>query len=519
MPTRKALRGGGGGGGVRGRCQRRRRGRADTTGDSRRVPSCFAISQEAEELGVPSPPSGSGGGGARPPGGQGFEQPSSGAKRRRRRRAPARPPSARSTASMALRARSAWPPPGLSLLSLLSPLCWATPGAGTGTVGVLAPAQVRGFLGDTATLPCHLQPPPEQDALVTLVTWLRREPAGGARSVAVFHPTQGPSFPEPGRLEFVAARPGEKLRDASLAVRDLRAEDEANYTCQFAMFPEGSRSASTRLRVLAQPQNEAESLEVPLSRWLSPEPVPVARCISKGGRPPARISWPSPLNEKANESQVPGPLPGTTTVISLLTLTSSSQEDGKNVTCQVEHESFEEPVQLPVKLTVLHPPEVSISGYDDDWYLGRSEATLSCDVRSNPEPTGYDWSTTRGPLPPSAVAQGSRLLIHTVDDLINTTFICRVTNTLGTSQAELTVLGRAGPSGEPSAASWSPTTIAILTVVIVAGVALLAFLIYFLRSRNSRQASYKPSANGTVSYSAVNCGASSPQETPTEGTR
>nr|XP_008538425.1 PREDICTED: poliovirus receptor [Equus przewalskii] len=360
--------------------------------------------------------------------------------------------------------------------------------AGTGTVGVLAPAQVRGFLGDTATLPCHLQPPPEQDALVTLVTWLRREPAGGARSVAVFHPTQGPSFPEPGRLEFVAARPGEKLRDASLALP-------------------------------AQPQNEAESLEVPLSRWLSPEPVPVARCISKGGRPPARISWPSPLNEKANESQVPGPLPGTTTVISLLTLTSSSQEDGKNVTCQVEHESFEEPVQLPVKLTVLHPPEVSISGYDDNWYLGRSEATLSCDVRSNPEPTGYDWSTTRGPLPPSAVAQGSRLLIHTVDDLINTTFICRVTNTLGTSQAELTVLVRAGPSGEPSAASWSPTTIAVLTVVIVAGVALLAFLIYFLRSRNSRQASYNPSANGTVSYSAVNCGASSPQETPTEGTR
>ncbi|XP_070080715.1 poliovirus receptor homolog isoform X4 [Equus przewalskii] len=412
MPTHKALRGGGGGG-VRGRCQRRRRGRADTTGDSRRVPSCFAISQEAEELGVPSPPSGSGGGGARPPGGQGFVQPSSGAKRRRRRRAPARPPSARSTASMALRARPAWPP---LLLSLLSPLCWATPGAGTGTVGVLAPAQVRGFLGDTATLPCHLQPPPEQDALVTLVTWLRREPAGGARSVAVFHPTQGPSFPEPGRLEFVAARPGEKLRNASLAVRDLRAEDEANYTCQFAMFPEGSRSASTRLRV-------------------------------------------------------------------------------------------------------LDPPEVSISGYDDNWYLGRSEATLSCDVRSNPEPTGYDWSTTRGPLPPSAVAQGSRLLIHTVDDLINTTFICRVTNTLGTSQAELTVLVRAGPSGEPSAASWSPTTIAVLTVVIVAGVALLAFLIYFLWSRNSRQASYNPSANGTVSYSAVNCGASSPQETPTEGTR
>ncbi|XP_014650544.1 PREDICTED: poliovirus receptor homolog [Ceratotherium simum simum] len=334
----------------------------------------------------------------------------------------------------------AWPQLLLSLLSV----SWAPLGAGTATVDVLAPAQVRGFLGATAQLPCRLQPP-ERDVRVTQVTWTRQA-RPGAPSVAVFHPAQGPSFAKPGRLEFVAARPGEELRDASLAVRELRAEDEDNYTCQFALFPQGSRSARTWLRVLAQPQNKAEPLEVPLSPRLSPEPVPVARCVSTGGRPPAHISWSSCLNEKANESQVPGPLPGTVTVISLLTLTPSSQEDGKNVTCRVEHESFEEPHLLPVILQVRYPPEVSISGYDDNWYLGRSEATLNCDVRSNPAPTGYDWNTTKGPLPPSAVAQGHQLLIHTVDSLINTTFICHVTNDLGTSQAELTVLVRE-PSG------------------------------------------------------------------------
>lgn len=45
-----------------------------------------------------------------------------------------------------------------------------------------------------------------------------------------------------------------------------------------------------------------------------------------------------------------------------------------------------------------------------------------------------------GPLPPSVVAQGAQLLIHTVDESINTTFICLVTNALGTGQAEVTVL-------------------------------------------------------------------------------
>uniref|UniRef100_A0A7N5KRI9 Ig-like domain-containing protein n=1 Tax=Ailuropoda melanoleuca TaxID=9646 RepID=A0A7N5KRI9_AILME len=354
----------------------------------------------------------------------------------------------------------------------------------TGTVGVLAPAQVRGRLGDTVELSCKLQPL-EHEVRVTQVTWTRRNAAGDDLNVAVFHPTQGPSFPEPGRLEFVAARPGEELRDGSLALRELRAEDEANYTCRFAMFPEGSRSGPYLAPRPGPASGIAGSPTLPI---LQPEPVPVACCVSSEGRPPAKISWPH-LDEKANESQVPGHLPGTFTVTSLLTLIPSSQADGKTVTCRVEHESLEEPVLLPVTLDVPYPPEVSISGYDDNWYLGRSEATLSCDVRSKPEPTGYDWSTTSGSLPPSAAAQNSQLLIQTVDESINTTFICRVTNTLGTGQAELTIQVR---GEEPF--GWQAqrdrrrrSHIIILTVGVVVGVALPVFLIYSRLFRRPRE--------------------------------
>ncbi|EPY88257.1 hypothetical protein CB1_000185002 [Camelus ferus] len=254
-----------------------------------------------------------------------------------------------------------------------------------------SPLPVHGFLGDTVKLPCKLQLM-EDKVTVTQVTWTRQKPTEAIRSVAVFHPTQGPT----------------------------------------------------------KPQNKAETQEVPLSP-LGPEPVPVASCVSTGGRPPAHISWSSHLDGKANKSQVPGPLPGTFTVISLLTLTPSSQMDGKNVTCRVEHESLEEPVLLPVTLSMPYSPEVSISGYDDNWYLGLHGATLHCDVRSKPEPTGYNWSTSTGPLPPSAVAQDTQLLIHTVDESINTTFICLVTNALGTGQAELTVLVRGHKRRSPSA--------------------------------------------------------------------
>ncbi|XP_005616524.1 poliovirus receptor [Canis lupus familiaris] len=404
-----------------------------------------------------------------------------------------------------------WPPP-LWLLPLLPLLLWAPTEAGPVTVGVLAPAQVHGLLGDTAELSCQL-PPLEHGVHVTQVTWTRRDAAGEDFNVAVFHPTQGPSFPEPGRLEFVAARPGEELRDGSLALRGLRADDEANYTCRFAMFPEGSRSAHTWLRVLAQPENKAESEEVLFSP-LSPEPVPVARCVSSEGRPPARISWPH-LDGQANESQVPGHLPGTFTVISLLTLIPSSKVDGKNVTCRVEHESLKKPVLLPVTLAVPYPPEVSISGYDGTLYMGHSEVTLSCDVRSKPEPTGYNWSTTVGPLPPSAVAQGSQLLIHTVDESINTTFICRVSNALGTGQAELSILVREKPPNKHGL-----STVTIIICGAVAGIiVVLGLLLYFLLYRRPRQNQRSSTANGHVIYTAVNPDASSSQDPQTNSPR
>lgn len=116
---------------------------------------------------------------------------------------------------------------------------------------MLAPRDVSGLLGNTVELSCKL-PPLEHEVHVTQVTWTRQDVAGNELNVAVFHPIQGASFPEPGRLEFVAARPGLELRDGSLALRGLRAQDEANYTCRFATFPEGSRSARTWLHVLGE---------------------------------------------------------------------------------------------------------------------------------------------------------------------------------------------------------------------------------------------------------------------------
>ncbi|XP_012589175.1 PREDICTED: nectin-2 isoform X2 [Condylura cristata] len=382
--------------------------------------------------------------------------------------------------------------PTLPLLPLLLLLLRET---GAQDVGVLVPPEVRGRLGSTVELPCHLLSP-ASEVRVSQVMWLYQDGTKSYQNVATFHPLYGPNFPSQKlgkeRLSFVTASQSSGagqgsenvLRDATLALRGLTVEDEGNYTCEFVTFPQGTSRGVTWLRAIAQPQNHAEKQEVTLSL----EPVPVARCVSTGGRPPARISWISPLDGEATESQVQGPVPGTVTVTSRFTLVPLGRADGVKVTCKVEHESLEEPALLPVTLSVRYPPEVSISGYDDNWYLGRNEATLNCDVRSNPEPTGYDWSTTSGVFPASAVAHGPKLVIHSVDRLVNTTFICTVTNAMGSGHAEQVVLVRDTPRALPrdmGPVVWGAVGGTLLVLLLLAGGSLAFILLRMRRRRKS----------------------------------
>ncbi|EHB18946.1 Poliovirus receptor-like protein [Heterocephalus glaber] len=408
--------------------------------------------------------------------------------------------------------------PALSLLSLLWLLSLSSvpPGAGTGTVSVQVLPEVRGLLGESVTLPCQLQSL-ELGTNVTQQTWEHRELAGPVHTVAVFHPTRGPNVQDPQRVNFANTKLGADLRNASLTVSELRAQDEGTYTCRIATFPQGTASNSTRLRVLASPRSTVELQEV-TPDLISGKPVPVALCVSSGGRPPARVSWSfddSDLNGTFIESRKPGPLPGTVTITSVFIVVPSSRVDGKKVTCRVEHETLVEPEVLPVNLSMPYPPEVSISGYDDNWYLGRKEVSLNCDVQSNPEPQDVVWKTTTGTLPLSAEPQIRRLLIHTVDESINTTFVCLVTNNVGTGWGELPVLLKEPPPGEKS----GHTTGIIIGVLVPVSVVVILLCCWCYRRCGRRPSCSSANGVNRVIYSAVEAQISSREDTPTEGTR
>ncbi|XP_072464065.1 nectin-2-like [Notamacropus eugenii] len=393
----------------------------------------------------------------------------------------------------------------LALPALLLLLLAAQLGAATQTVQVYVSSVVHGLLGKEVQLPCHLGPG-EVNVQVSQVTWQRHDQTSGSLSIAVFHPTHGAGFPSTGpgeeRLAFISQSqgPGSEFQDATLVIRDLRAEDEANYTCEFATFPGGNSKGTTLLRVLAEPKNHAEAHEV----TLGPTPMTMATCVSSGGRPPARIYWSSPLAGQNNETRTAGPSSDTLTVTSHLTLIPTAQMDGKKVTCKVEHETFRNPALLPVTLVVKYSPEVSISSYDEDWYYGREETSLICNAQSNPKPMSYNWSTASGSLPSTAVSNGSKLIIHPVDWSVNTTFICQVTNPVGTGWANRTIHVK-----ETLTSNESTGQVVVITVVILGCVTLVVMtgiLVYCLRTRRCPgQGRQNYSPNRAVSYTSVSC--------------
>ncbi|XP_055991591.1 poliovirus receptor homolog [Sorex fumeus] len=164
-----------------------------------------------------------------------------------------------------------------------------------------------------------------------------------------------------------------------------------------------------------------------------------------------------------------------------LTIRELSPGDEANYTCEV-HISTSQMGSALTWLRVFYSPQVSIALYDDIGQQSRRETKLTCDARSNPEPKSYDWSTTTGPLPPYAVPQGSRLLIQLTEEFINTTFICRVSNDVGTGQEAM----RVQLPGSPQ--ELSPSRSALRIGLCVSGIVFVAMLGALVYSRVRRQA-------------------------------
>ncbi|XP_067304965.1 poliovirus receptor isoform X1 [Pseudorasbora parva] len=338
--------------------------------------------------------------------------------------------------------------------------------------------EVVSYPGQTVTLRCQFPNPGENQ--LTQVSWIFEQTDAERTNIAVFHPNFGASYPAKsplsGRVRFVSDPP--TLDNPSIQIKEVKMTDEGRYICEYATYPSGNEQGVSSLIMLAKPKNMA----IPITVTAGTTPVIVARCESSNGRPAATITWSTTLNGNVTTPMKTDNPDNTVTIQSNYMLAPQPADNGKDISCIVSHRTMSQPETFPMKLVVEYPPQVQIVGYDNNWYRGRTSASLTCQSNGNPVPTTVTWRTLSGLMPETVQVQENRLAVQKVDDTINTTFICEVRNSLGYGRDQITVFVR-----EQSPPSSNAGVIAGVIFACLLAVILLCVLAYFLVSHNRRQ--------------------------------
>ncbi|KAM3858264.1 PVR cell adhesion molecule related 2 like [Diretmus argenteus] len=324
---------------------------------------------------------------------------------------------------------------------------------------------------------------------LTQVSWIWEPIEGQRDNIAVFHPTYGQSFPNlsfQNRVVFIQGT----LENPSIRISDLRMADAGRYTCEYATYPSGNEQGTTNLVMLAKPRNSASVVTVQAGT----KPVVVAQCEAADGKPAATIRWLGSVGGNESTSTTAGP-DGMVTVRSEYRLVPTPADNGREVTCMVEQKTQDRPWVFPVKLSVEYPPTVSIEGYDNNWYVGRSDAVLICHASANPAPTTVTWTAMSGPLPNSVVVEGNKLTVRKVDDAVNTTFVCEVKNRLGGNKYQVTTTVIEALADPSSAGVVACAVIgSLLALLLVVGLV----VVLLTRSRRQQRRGYPGNGESTT---------------------
>ncbi|XP_070773943.1 nectin 1a [Enoplosus armatus] len=350
-----------------------------------------------------------------------------------------------------------------------------------------------GYVGSKADLRCRFinSSPPVK---ISQVTW-QKLVNGTKQNVAIANPSLGVSVAPPyrDRVTFKNAavrRRTPTLEDTTITFSTLRLSDEATYICEYTTFPAGNRENTVNLTVFVRPTTQMSLSTPTLVARSSNLKTPVATCISANGKPPGTIRW---------ETRVPGEVTtreyrnsdGTFTIQSDYILVPSRETHRETLTCVTTYN--EEVFTDSVTLDIQYEPDVSVDGFDGNWYLNRENVQLSCQADANPAVSLYQWRLVNGSLPSNAEIRDNILTFKgpaTYD--VQGTYVCDATNSIGTRSGSVEVSIIEKPL--PQIATGD--VISVIALLLAAGVLMgitVTVLVLKIRSRKEDASNDSPS--------------------------
>lgn len=123
-----------------------------------------------------------------------------------------------------------------------------------------------------------------------------------------------------------------------------------------------------------------------------------ATCIAERSRPAAEVSWETELFGRS-EVQIQDEPNGTYTTQVRYVLEPRRHSQGHTLTCVVRHPALQTEIRIPYVLNVQFAPEVTVVGYDQNWFVGQENVKLDCGAKANPPAHHFSWTRLDGPMP------------------------------------------------------------------------------------------------------------------------
>nr|XP_009939540.1 PREDICTED: LOW QUALITY PROTEIN: nectin-3 [Opisthocomus hoazin] len=255
--------------------------------------------------------------------------------------------------------------------------------------GPVVDPRVTAVWGKKVALKCII----DINETITQISWEKIH-GRSSQTIAVHHPVYGISVQGEyqGRVSFK----NYSLTDATIILKNVSFSDTGEYICKAVTFPLGNIEASTTVTVLVEPVVSLTKGPNPLidgaNRTIA------ATCTAAAGKPAAEIDWEGGLGEMESSSTL---FPNET-------------------------------VTYPYVLDIQYAPEVSVTGYDGNWFVGRENVQLRCNADANPLPMEFMWTRLDGQWPEGLLSVNNTLQFSSPLTYNYTgTYICKVTNSLG----------------------------------------------------------------------------------------
>uniref|UniRef100_A0A8C0A1D3 Nectin-3 n=2 Tax=Bos mutus grunniens TaxID=30521 RepID=A0A8C0A1D3_BOSMU len=286
---------------------------------------------------------------------------------------------------------------------------------------IIVEPHVTAVWGKNVSLKCLI----EVNETITQISWEKIH-GKSSQTVAVHHPQHG--FSVQGEYQGRVLFKNYSINDATITLHNIGFSDSGKYICKAVTFPLGNAESSTTVTVLVEPT--VSLIKGPDSLIDGGNETVAAICIAATGKPVAHIDWEGDLGEmESTTTSFPNE---TATIVSQYKLFPTRFAKGRRITCVVKHPALEKDIRYSFILDIQYAPEVSVTGYDGNWFVGRKGVNLKCNADANPPPFKSVWSRLDGQWPDGLLASDNTLhFVHPLTFNYSGVYVCKVTNSLG----------------------------------------------------------------------------------------